>query len=583
VLTKADQILVDLAVRNHLISESEGTECMQAAAAEGLGAGEMMVRKQLIKERHLQSLERKLRKMIEADPSIPQTPAEVPGGAGPQPSPTAETFVPAAASPSGPAAMDATFVTSDPDTPAFSSAGAMVLFGQIAVSRHMVSQDDLDRGLRLQEQLASQGRPMRIGEILVRAQRLNNQQVQQVLEYQEKWIYKCGVCARRYNVSLSQEAALRCPACGGQLVQGSASDIAVEATAGAASSGLRPLAAASSSSQPSGADQRREPTPDDPAGLLGLTWKGYRIDSILGKGGMGAVYKAEQVSLRRPVALKVMLRASGQAHPGERERFEREAKLIGTLNHPNIVRVIHAEWAEDLCWFTMELVPGQDFKATLRSGTFPMGQGAAVVAKTARAMDFAHRKGIVHRDLKPQNVMIDADSGEPKVLDFGLAKNVDAEQLQQLTQMGAFLGTPSYMAPEQAGGDPTAIDARADVYALGAMLYEVLTGRPPFTAKKAIQVIRKVLKEDPVPCRQVFPQADARLEAIAMRCLRKDPAERFQTAGELADAIEQVIGRVSRSYERTESGTSATAPPEPPAEGEGGSKSKGFFGRLLGG
>jgi len=239
--------------------------------------------------------------------------------------------------------------------------------------------------------------------------------------------------------------------------------------------------------------------------------------------------------------------------------------------------VIHAEWDDDLCWFTMELVPGKDFKATLRTGKFPMGAGATVIAKTARAMDFAHRKGIVHRDLKPQNVMIDEESGEPKILDFGLAKNVSAQDVEQLTQMGAFLGTPAYMAPEQAGGDPTAIDARADVYAVGAMLYEVLTGRPPFTGKKAIQVIRKVLKEDPVPCREVFAQADPQLEGIALKALRKDPAERFQTAGALADAVEGVIGRVSRSFAPKAMDADADAPTEPPE------RKKGFLGRLFGG
>ncbi len=329
-------------------------------------------------------------------------------------------------------------------------------------------------------------------------------------------------------------------------------------------------------------DQRKEATPDDPAGLLGLTWKGYKVDKILGKGGMGAVYKAEQISLRRQVALKVMLRIGGQAHPGERERFEREAKLIGNLNHPNIVRVIHAEWGEDLCWFTMEMIPGDDFKVHLRSGKFPMGQGAAVVAKSSRAMDFAHKKGIIHRDLKPQNIMIDAESGEPKILDFGLAKNVDAEQLQQLTQMGAFLGTPSYMAPEQAGGDPNAIDARADVYALGAILYEVLTGRPPFTGKKAIQVIRKVLKEDPVHPQKIFEHADPRLSAIAMKALAKDPDERYETAGMLADEIEKVIGRVSRNYSPSKTRqANGDAPAQDAPQGD--SEKKSFFGRLFGG
>ncbi len=563
--THADRVLVDLAVKNHLISEAEGQECLQEATAAGVG--EVLLRKKYVKERHLKSLQKKLDKLLaEGDlPAPPPPAADVAGGA---------TMI-------EPSPMEATFVTADPAaSPMLSGSGALVLFGQIAVDKGLVTQTDLDRALRLQEQLAQQGNEMRIGEILVRAQRMTSQQVQEVLAFQEKWIAVCQTCGRRFNMSASQGDSPRCGACGGGLVQasGATSGIGVDATHGpGGASALAPRAAAASAPA---AGERGPSTPDDPGGLLGRTWKGYRVDKILGKGGMGAVYKATQLSLRRDVALKVMLRRGGSGPSAEeRERFEREAKLIGNLNHPNIVKVIHAEWDDDLCWFTMEMVPGQDFKATLRSGTFPIGKGAAVIAKVARAMDFAHRKGIVHRDIKPQNVMIDAESGEPKVLDFGLAKNVDKAQMEQLTQMGAFLGTPAYMAPEQAGGDPSAIDARADVYALGAMLYEVLTGRPPFTGKKAIHVIRKVLKEDPVPPQQVFAQADPRLSEIALKALAKDPDERYPTAAELADAIERVIGRVSRSYTptlpRDDDGASgsdaATAPPQT-------KKKKGFFG-----
>ncbi|RMG14436.1 MAG: serine/threonine protein kinase [Planctomycetota bacterium] len=560
--TKADQILVELAVRNHLISEAEGADCLAVAAREGVEVGQVMLRRQLVKERHLQSLQRKQRKLLAEHPEAAQ-----------------QAVAAAASLASAPTQVDvgsdATVVAPGPDSPLLSAQGAMVLFGQIAVSQGLVTPADLERALRLQEQLAAQNNPMRIGEILVRARRLSPEQVRGVLEYQEKWIYKCAVCGRRFNVSVSQQdLSLRCAACGGELLRGCSSSIAVEATHAASQDGA-PLAPLLPSGSRPTSEERKPPTPEDPAGLVGLTWKGYRVEKVLGKGGMGAVYLATQIALRRKVALKVMLRIGGRAHPGERERFEREAKLLAGLNHPNIVGVINAEWDEDLGWFTMELVEGQDLKAALRSGRFPIGKGAEVVAKCARAMDFAHKKGIIHRDLKPQNIMIEAESGEPKILDFGLAKNVDAEQLEQLTQMGAFLGTPAYMAPEQAGGDPTKIDGRADVYALGAILYEVLTGRPPFTGKKAIQVIRKVLKEDPLSCRRIFPQADPRLEAIALKALRKDPAQRQQTAGELADEIEAVIGRVTRSFERA-------ASTEGEAQDSGAGK-RGFFGRLFGG
>lgn len=549
---------------------------MAEAGSTGDDVGVVLVRKQFVKDRHLDSLKRKLTKILEQHPEYATQPAESSGAAAPG-APRQAAVAPVGSQDAG----DVTFVTPPVDSPLLSTNGAMVLFGQIGVHRKAVSQADVDRALALQEQLAAQNKPMRLGQILVRARRLTEAQVREILEFQEKWIFKCAACFRRFNVSVSQEApSMRCGACGGALLSGSESSISVQATHAAPEGALAPRPAGQSGTV-AGSDRRNPATPDDPAGLVGLTWKRYRVQKVLGKGGMGAVYKAEQTSLHRGVALKVMLRGRGQAAPGERERFEREAKLIGTLNHPNIVKVLEAEWDDDLCWFTMELVPGEDFKVHLRSGTFPMGKGAAVIAKVARAMDFAHKKGVVHRDLKPQNVMIDAESGEPKVLDFGLAKNVDAEQMQQLTQMGAFLGTPAYMAPEQAGGDPNAIDARADVYALGAMLYEVLTGRPPFMGKKAIHIIRKVLKEDPVPPQEVFPQADARLSAIALRALQKDPDARYPTAGEMADDIEKVVGRVSRIFTKTAGADGPSSGPD--SSKDSGDSKKGFFGRLFGG
>ena len=528
--SQADRLFVELAVKNHLITQAEADACLSELAP-GLDAAAWMLQRNLIKEKHVASLKKKIGQLAESGL-----------GQAPPPQPAAD------------AGTEATFVSPDPSGSKLLSEGAaMVLFGQIARSMNYVSEADLDRALRLQEHLAQKNQPMRLGEILVKAKRMTAEQVHEVLRYQQLWILTCNVCARRFNVSGSQERAsggLRCDACGGTLVQAD-TGITVAGTHGGQQGGLAPVAPPTQQSKAGSQvslhapEERGTPTQDDPAGLLGRTWKGYAVEKVLGRGGMGAVYKAVQLSLKRPVALKVMLRLPGQVVPGERERFMREAKVIASLNHPNVVGMVDAHWDDDLSWFTMEMVAGQDFKACLRSGTFPMRKGAEVVAKTARAMDFAHKKGVIHRDLKPQNIMIVAETGEPKVLDFGLAKHMDQHAIEQLTQMGAFLGTPAYMAPEQAGGDPSLIDSRADVYALGAILYEVLCGRPPFTGKKAIQVIRKVLKEDPEPPRAVFPQAPPELEAIAMKALKKDPAARYQTAGQLADAIEAVIGRVT--------------------------------------
>jgi predicted Ser/Thr protein kinase len=583
--TQADRLLIELAVKNHLITKAEGDACLgDLTASPGLEAGAHLLDKNLLKDRHLASLRKKVEKMLEE-------------GGGEAPTKAAPASAPAAPPPVA-SGTDATFVAGDATlSPLSSGDGAVVLFGQIAkklgmldeaARRHGMSTDALlDLGVKKQEELAQKGGPMRLGAILVKAGMLTNEQVHEVLRYQEKWIVGCAVCGKRYNVSGTAAAsggALRCVACGGALSQsGTGTGITVMQThPGAQGEKLAPMPAPESRERPT---VRHAPSPDDPAGLVGVEWKRHRVEKVLGKGGMGAVYKALQLDLRdRPVALKVMLRGAGQAAPGERERFEREAKLVGKLNHPNIVQIYAAEWNDDLCWFTMEFVGGEDFKAVLRSGQSPIRKGAEVVAKVARAMDFAHRRGVIHRDLKPQNIMIVAETGEPKVLDFGLAKNVSKVEQEKLTQMGAFLGTPAYMAPEQAGGDPDAIDARADVYALGAILYEVLTGRPPFTGKKAIQVIKQVLKEDPVPCRKVFPQAPAELEAVAMKALRKDPAERYQTAGELADAIEAVIGKVSRTLQAPESGEHRPGAAEGSSTStDEGTKKKGFISRLFGG
>jgi hypothetical protein len=536
--SREDELLVELALKNHLISSSEGQECLAETAGD---VGALLVAKGYLKERHLKSIRKKLVKLIEKEGSAP-APAPAPPPIAPVQqglSATDATFV------TGPGALESdvsaseeTFATGPPGSgSAVGSTTGLVLFGQIALRKGFIQQADLDWALYWQPQLAQRGEPKKLGAILVKGQRMTEGQVNEVLAFQQSW-----------NSQLSQTGGQKSP-----------SDMAAVSLSG-----------------------RGPSTPDDPGGLLGREWKGYAVEGILGKGGMGAVYRAIQASLNRPVALKVMLRPATHSPNAaeERERFIREARLVGNLAHPNIVKVIEADWNEDFSWFTMEMVPGLDFKAHLRSGKLTVRAGATIMAKVSRAMHFAHERGIIHRDLKPQNVMIDEESGEPKILDFGLAKNVDAEQMQQLTQMGAFLGTPAYMAPEQAGGDPNAIDRRADVYALGAMLYEVLTNRPPFTGKKAIQVIRKVLKEDPVHPKEINPNAEPRLSDIALKALEKDPDDRFQDAAELADSIEKVIGRVSRSMNALK----LDAPPEEGgAELDSDSKKKGFFGRLFGG
>ena len=317
--------------------------------------------------------------------------------------------------------------------------------------------------------------------------------------------------------------------------------------------------------------------------LLGRSVRQFRIDAKLGEGGMGAVYRAFDTKLERPIALKV-IRPELCQNPDFLRRFQREAKAAARFKHPNAIEIYEYGDGSDtdgLVYMAFEFVNGRELRDLIRErGHLDPETSVTILGQVLAALERAHAQGIVHRDLKPQNIMVVDETGEPKILDFGLAKSVSKEQQEKLTQMGSFLGTPAYMAPEQAGGDPDAIDGRADVYALGAILYEVLTGRPPFTGKKAIQVIKAVLKEDPVPCRQIFPQAPAELEAVALKALRKDPADRQQTAGELADEIEAVIGKVSRTL-----GTPDSGEHQPGVDSSGGGEKKkgGFFSRIFGG
>ena len=217
--------------------------------------------------------------------------------------------------------------------------------------------------------------------------------------------------------------------------------------------------------------------------------RGYEVQGVLGRGGMGVVYKAWHLRLNRPVALKMLL-AGPYARPEELERFLREAEAVAGLRHPNIVQVYDVGDLDGRPYFTMEFVEGGSLAQKLAGTPQPAGQAAALVATLAEAVQVAHQSGIVHRDLKPANILLTAD-GTPKITDFGLARRLEGGG--GLTLSGVPVGTPSYMAPEQARGQKDAIGPAADVYALGAILYELLTGRPPFRAETAAETLQQVI------------------------------------------------------------------------------------------
>jgi serine/threonine-protein kinase len=264
---------------------------------------------------------------------------------------------------------------------------------------------------------------------------------------------------------------------------------------------------------------------------------GYDIQCTLGRGGMGIVYRARHLRLNRLVALKMLL-AGAYAREEDRERFQREAEAVAKLRHPNVVQIYDVGDSEGRPYFTMELVEGGSLAQQLAGMPQPARQVAALVASLAQGMQTAHLAGIVHRDLKPANVLLASD-GTPKISDFGLARSLEGGS--NLTRSGAIVGTPSYMAPEQAQGKTLALGPAVDVYALGAILYESMTGRPPFQAETATETLLKVISEDPVPPTRLNAKVPRDLEIICLKCLHKDPRRRYDSAAALAEDLQRFL------------------------------------------
>ncbi len=275
----------------------------------------------------------------------------------------------------------------------------------------------------------------------------------------------------------------------------------------------------------------------------------YELLEEIARGGMGVVWKAKQISLNRLVAVKMIL---GGSFAGDLtvQRFRREAEAAANLDHPNIVPIHEVGEYQGQQYFSMKLIEGGSLaqrlaadhvesaakgKRTLSSAHF--ASGVKLLAVVARAIHFAHQRGILHRDLKPANILLDQD-GQPYVSDFGLARRVDGDG--GLTQSGAIVGTPSYMAPEQARSEKV-LTVAVDVWALGAILYEMLTGGPPFRAATPLDTILQVLDRDPEPPSRLRPGIPRDLETICLKCLHKDPGKRYAAAAELAGDLERYL------------------------------------------
>ncbi len=259
----------------------------------------------------------------------------------------------------------------------------------------------------------------------------------------------------------------------------------------------------------------------------------YDLLEELAGGGMGVVYRARQRSLGRIVAVK-MIRAGHLAAADDIRRFQMEAAAAAQLQHPNIVTIHEVGACDGQHYFSMEYVEGRSLAELVREHPLPPLDAARHVQAVAEAIDFAHARGVLHRDLKPSNIMVGPD-GQPRVTDFGLAKLLVEDAT--LTQTGAVLGSPGYMPPEQALGRAAEISVRSDVYALGGILYELITGRPPFRAATPLETLKLATDQEPVPPRRLNPRLPRDLETICLKCLEKDPARRYATARDLADEL----------------------------------------------
>jgi serine/threonine protein kinase len=305
-----------------------------------------------------------------------------------------------------------------------------------------------------------------------------------------------------------------------------------------------------------------EPMPGAPGPAPGRHFGDYELLKEVGRGGMGVVYKARQKSLDRIVALKMIL-PGPLANADDLQRFRTEAEATARLQHPNIVAIHEVGEVDGQHFYSMDYIEGPSLTQRLTAGLLPGHEAARYVMLLAYAIHHAHQHGILHRDLKPSNILLDR-ADQPHITDFGLAKRLGASDSGQ-TRTGAVMGTPSYMAPEQAAGKNKDLGPACDVYALGAILYELVTGRPPFRSETPLDTLKHVLEQDAAPPRLLNPKIEHDLETICLKCLEKDPRRRYESADALAQDLKRylqgesilarsfnVIDRLARTLDRSQ-------------------------------
>ena len=383
-----------------------------------------------------------------------------------------------------------------------------LMLAQFLRSAGQVSEEQLDEALALQRDFEERDAVPRLGEILLEKGYVTLSALEDALHAQRapRASVTCRSCKATYAVVRYDPGRVYlCRACTGELVPTADLDAMVP------------------------------PVVDSPGGQAEGEFGRYGSPAEIGRGGMGVVYKAWDETNQRWVALKVI---KDIGHLEELTRFRREVEIARSLHHANIVTLYEVTQIGKKRLIAMEYIDGK----TLAGERLPPQRAAELVAFVARAVQYAHSRGIVHRDIKPHNIMIDG-TGKPYLVDFGLAKSLETRS--SITSVGTVMGTPGYLAPEQAIGRTSRVDRRADVYSLGAVLYDLLTGRPPFKGANPLDTIRRVVYEDPIPPSEIAPGIPRTLEGIVLKCLEKDKNRRYQTARQLAEVLERFSSSVA--------------------------------------
>ena len=443
-----------------------------------------------------------------------------------------------------------------------------LLVAEIALRSRRATEADLAECFAQQATQASEGRVLSLGQLLIKKHKLGAEEFLEVTRRLDEPMLVCLDCGALFSVrEVEAGPEGKCRKCGNDMDAAAAirglPDEALKLGEGGPitrrtaerkiaptiAPAAKPAAtsASSASTKPDAAGAGRGAVADTGAraGILaggekaqGRRFGRYEILATIGVGGMGVVYKARQLDLDRVIALKVLREGEG-ARDEQVERFRREAQAAAKLQHPNIVAIHEVGLEEGIHYFTMDFVEGETLHDKLRRGELsPPRDAARLLATIAHAVHYAHRHGIVHRDLKPGNIILTPE-GVPKITDFGLAKTMAADSAMELTRSGVAIGTPLYMSPEQVKGDLRAIDGRSDVFSLGTLLYQSLTGLLPFLGESHVELYNKILYEEPEEPRRILPAIPKDLQTVCLKALEKRPADRYQTAKDLADDLER--------------------------------------------